>query len=391
MNSSSMNLVAGIYFHPEAYPPTLNAIGELSECFDHISIVHRPHLKGNWRYPANVSAIATGKLISSMDQEKASFIKKMLFFLDFTRVFFLACKREKPVMILVYDNLSLLAYSMFRPFLHKHKIWYHNHDVTEIGLIRKYSISWFAARKELQAFNYLDIFSLPTDERLPYFPMNRFKGQYFYIPNFPSKKFYSSFYQLKELGEPIRMIFQGSIGPYHGIEEIIPFLNETINGYHLQLVLKGPCRDDYRLLCAELAKKYGVSEKLFFLGITPYSEVPVAGSKCDIGIGILARQDIMNTTLGTASNKLYEYAAIGLPVIYYNQNNFTKYLGKYSWAFAVNLNSEDIKEKIRFILNDYSQLSADAHNDFMKELNFEKGFSGIKHYIMTSVVKPSAN
>src|SRR5215210_2046819 len=106
MSSRSVNnLVIGIYFHPEAYPPTLNAIGELSDCFDHITIIHRPHLIGSWNYPSNVKAVASGKYISSMNQEKASLVNKVQFFLKFAKSLLLACRRKKPVIILVYDNL----------------------------------------------------------------------------------------------------------------------------------------------------------------------------------------------------------------------------------------------------------------------------------------------
>lgn len=301
---------------------------------------------------------------------------------------FRACKKVKPNFILVYDSLSLLAYNLIKHLLDKHIIWYHNHDVTELKDVRKYSISWFAAKNEIKAFEYLDIFSLPTNERLQYFPMNTYKGKYFFIPNYPAKKFYTPFYKHKLLSKPIRIIFQGSIGFYHGIEEIIPLLKETINGYSLELILKGPCKNEYKQMCMELADKHLVSNKLTFLDVTPYAEVPAASSTCHIGIGILAKQDLMNTTLGTASNKLYEYAAVGLPVIYYNSINFTRYLDKYNWAIPTEVTSKDIREKIGLILKNYEALSASAHNDFMQELNFENGFMQIKTYIRNLILNP---
>jgi hypothetical protein len=377
------NLVIAIYFHPEAYPPTLNAVGELSDCFDDVTIIHRPHLKGNWCYPANVKAIPSGDYITSIDQEKASLPRKISFFFQFVRLLLKVCRKKKPALILVYDSLSLFAYHLIRPLLNQHKIWYHNHDVNEPEFIRKFSISWFAAKREYQAFRYLDVFSLPTNDRLRYFPMDSFKGSYFFIPNYPSKKFYLPFYKVKKLGQPVRLIFQGSIGPYHGIEEIIPLLKETLNGYNLQLVLKGPCREDYRKLCIELAEKYQVRNKLFFLGVTPYAEVPEASSGCDIGIGILAKKDIMNTTLGTASNKLYEYAAVGLPVIYYNSENFTRYLRKFEWAVPTDLDTASIKDAITNIITVYDNLSLAAHRDFLSELNYEKWFAPVKNYLLS--------
>ena len=382
MKNPPCNLVIGIYFHPESYPPTLNAVGELSDCFDHITIVHRPHLPNTWQYPLNVKAVTSKTLISSKQQEAASLVKKVFFFVNYAWLFFKQCKRRKPEIILVYDSLSLYAYHLMKMLLpFKHKIWYHNHDVVEKKLLRRFSIGWFAAKAEAKTFHYLDIFSLPTSDRLKYFPMQHFKGRYFFIPNYPAKKFYMQFYQPRIPEQTVRIIFQGQIGPFHGIEEIIPLLKNKILNYQLQLVLKGPCNEDYKKKIVQQATMLDVADKVTFIGVTPYAEVPAASSKCHIGIGILAKKDIMNTTLGTASNKLYEYAAVGLPVIYYNSENFTKYLGRYTWALPVNIDSEDIKGQLNTILASYSQLSSAAHRDFVQELNFETGFKEIKEYI----------
>src|SRR2546423_15698209 len=118
------NLVIGIYYHPEAFPPTLNAVSELSECFQNIFLVFRPHLNGTWRYPLNVSTVQAGKSISIEAQEQAPIRKKISFFLSFLRVLLRLCKRNKPEVILLYDYMALFAYSLIRPFLHfEHRIW----------------------------------------------------------------------------------------------------------------------------------------------------------------------------------------------------------------------------------------------------------------------------
>lgn len=373
----------GIYFHPEAFPPTLNAISELSECFDHITVIHRPHLHNSWKYPANVHAIASGSFITAKQQEAAPLLKKAGFYAQYVSLFLKHCRKKKPAVILVYDSLSLYAYHLVKRLLRfEHKIWYHNHDVTEPELLRKFSIGWFAARKEASAFDYLDLFSLPTNDRLKYFPMHRFKGRYFFIPNYPSRKFYLQFYSPRVLQQTVRIIFQGHIGPYHGIEEIIPLLQEPLMGHRLELVLKGPCPDDYRSRVLQLADAHNTAGHLAFIGVTPYADVPATGAACHIGIGILAKNDIMNTTLGTASNKIYEYAAVGLPVLYYNSANFTRYLEKYAWALPTDLSSQTIRETLILILRTYEDLSAAAHRDFLHELNFETGFQPAKDYMM---------
>jgi hypothetical protein len=97
------NLLVGIYYHPEAFPPTLNALQELSDCFDTIEVICRPHINGTWQYPKNVSVMPAGHQMSSSEQEESSTLKKALFFLHFTYHFFKTGIKKRPVTCLLYD------------------------------------------------------------------------------------------------------------------------------------------------------------------------------------------------------------------------------------------------------------------------------------------------
>lgn len=375
-------LVVGIYYHPEAYPPTLNAVQELSKCFEHITIVHRPHLKGSWKYSENVKAVASGSFVTGAQQERASVTKKVLFFRKFMADLLRAIRSEHASVVLLYDVHALFAYRMIRPLIGgKHIAWYHNHDVSELERERKYSIGWFACKTEKKIFKELGIFTLPTADRLRYFPMDTFKGKHFVVPNYPSLHFYGSFYKTKIPNDVVRLIFQGRIGEGHGFEEIIPLLAQTVSGRQLQLVLKGYCDEDYKQRLLELAGEHKVIDKLVFAGFTAYEEVPKLSASCHIGIGIFAKHETMHITLGTASNKLYEYAAVGLPILYLNEPHFSQYLKKYEWAMPVQLNTASIREAIETIISSYAQYSAAAYDSFRTGLNFEGAFSPVITYL----------
>ena len=372
------DLVIGIYYHPEAYPPTLNAIGELSGHFDAISVVHRPHLKGTWKYPANVTPVASGKYITSTGQEQASMPGKILFFLRFVMDLLRECLRLRPRVILLYDANALLAYRLVRPLLRfRHILWYHNHDIAEIATMRKYSVGWFACKTEKKIFSRIDLFTLPSAERLPFFPMDTFRGKYFVVPNYPSLAFYRPFFTPHKSLDVIKLVFQGRIGPGHGLEEIIALLAAPVAEKPLQLVLKGHCHPDYKNALLALAERYSVTDSLSFVGFTPYEEVPRIAAACHIGIGIFSAVEVMHVTLGTASNKLYEYAAVGLPVLYLGMDHFSKHLGKYPWAIPVELTSESIASKIEIIVREYAFYSSAAHESFVRELNFERCFAPV--------------
>ena len=52
-----------IYVHPEYYPPTLNAINELSLIFDEVVVVTRNLAASKWKFPENVSLKEEGALL----------------------------------------------------------------------------------------------------------------------------------------------------------------------------------------------------------------------------------------------------------------------------------------------------------------------------------------
>jgi glycosyltransferase involved in cell wall biosynthesis len=378
---NAKNLVIGIYNHPEAFPPTLNAVSELSHCFNKISIVYRPNIKGTWKYAGNVEELASGAFISLNDQEKASTTRKVLFFLRFVYDLFKACDRTKPHTVLSYDPIALMAYRIIHPFLYfKHKIWYHNHDIAEIEKLRKFSVGWFACKNEPNFFKEIDLFTLPSNERLRFFPVDKLKGEYIILPNYPSLAFYNRFYKPKTAENEIRLIFQGRVDQDHGLEEIIHLLNMPIRCKQLYLVLKGNCSESYKNQLLQIASDNAVKDKVQFIGFTAYDEVPKIASGCNIGIAIFAKKDVMNNTLGTASNKIYEYAALGLPVIYLEQSGVAEVLKNFEWAIPVALTSMSIKSGIENIMDHYDYYSQRAHSSFSEKFNFEFFFKPVLHY-----------
>jgi glycosyltransferase involved in cell wall biosynthesis len=82
----------------------------------------------------------------------------------------------------------------------------------------------------------------------------------------------------------------------------------------------------------------------------------------------------MHATLGSSSNKIYEYIACGLPIIYLGTEHFKEYLSNYPWAIDVDDSPTSIAFAIQKIVNDYDELSKNAKNTFVSELNYEAYF-----------------
>jgi hypothetical protein len=364
-------LMIVIYADMEGYPPTLNMVRLLSPKYSAIKVIQRQYLseRSNLRVD-NLEEINVGKNSGYEVQMYGSTIKKIQLYLSFYLQIFWQIVIFRPTTILIYDPIALAIYSIV-PKRRNYNLWYHNHDIIEDT--ENSSVAKILKNLEKRELSKLDIFSLPALERKQYFTLRNFKGKFLFIPNFPSLNLYESFYN-NRAGNPeeFNLIFQGSIGEGHGLELIVEVLgfNQYLNKI-INLHLKGRVSDIYKTQILEIAEKNNCSENIYFHQYTKYDEVPKLAAQCDLGIAIFTKSDIMNSTLGTSSNKIYEYAAVGTPIVYYNNNHFESYLGSKSWAFATDLTVNSIFEIIMKVDKNFKDLSALAYNDFVRNYNFE--------------------
>ncbi len=165
-----MKIVVLIYYHPEFYPPTLNAVLNLADLFESVTIVTRNTLHSDFKYPSNVNLIKIGTYKTIKETEERSLVSKGFSFLSFCAKAFSVINKVKPEYVVAYDSIPLFTVTLLRPVFPKTKMWYHNHDISQINKFKKFSIGWLAAKYEKRAFSLLNIFSLPAKARLDYFP-----------------------------------------------------------------------------------------------------------------------------------------------------------------------------------------------------------------------------
>lgn len=379
LNNNS-KVLALIYADVEAYPPTLNLINLLSEYVERIDLVERSILNNKNIFEHNVFIHRPGYNYSREDQMKGSPILKLYLYLIFLFKIIKILIIQKPNIVIIYDPIPLVLYRLARIFSNKnHVVWYHNHDVLE-SKNNKFSISYWISKFEKTSFSLIDVFTLPSIERMEYFPINELKGNFFFLPNYPSKKIYEEFFKSREKpnSNEFHIIFQGSIGEGHGIEEIISILgyNSELNKT-IFLNLKGLISKEYKEMLLEIARSKNILKYIKFHGFTSYKDVPRLASKCQLGIAIFTKTDLMNSTLGSSSNKIYEYTAVGTPVIYYKTPHFNKYLSHFKWAFSSDLSEKSILNILLVVDKEFDILSKFAYDAFHESFNYENYFEKI--------------
>ena len=349
---------------------------QLSKTFEKVIVVFRAHKKADWDYPENVYLVSDDQFIGPRAQEKAPIIQKLRLFVHFTIKFLKTYRKYQPDVLLIYDALAVLSFNWIRKLLNVQSLlWYHNHDKMDAQSVRKYSLSRQAIKAEKALFKKWDLFTLPALERKVFFPMADLKGRFVHLPNYPALSFYSPFRRRKALDNQIKLVYQGLISEDHGLEEIISFLDRKVQDKTLKLTLYGPIREDYQKRLWAFAQKKGVEDKLFFAGFISYKDLPAQLSEHHIGLSILTKEKNPNhATAGTASNKTFEYSALGLPVLFFKTNHFNEHLGKYAWAFATDLSPDSLLDALEKIISDYQNLSETAYRNFKENLNFEHCF-----------------
>jgi hypothetical protein len=377
LNGNSMKrIVVTIYTDPELYPPVLNAIDELSEVFEKVIVLSRKLTRGTWAYPNQVQVLTSGGFIDVKDAEKKSVAWKFKSFLRFTRDLFKTLKKQKPEWIMCNDPISLMSFRMTKHFLHfPVKLWYHSHDVAEINRMRSYSVGYFAVKSEKKHFDEIDLFTLPSESRLSYFPVDRLNGSWLIVPNFPSKRRnpVNPINNWKP-GTDLKMIYQGRISNEHGLEEILDFIKQTSG---ILLTIIGPGDENYIEILKDKISSLGIGNKLEIAGPVAYGELRQITQKHHIGLAVNKPLNILYSTAAQASNKIYEYAASGLPVLYFKNEHYMQFLGSFSWAFPTDLTGGSLSSIIQKIKGEYQIISDNAIADFQNRLNFGAAFKPV--------------
>jgi hypothetical protein len=372
MRQEDSTVLVAIYNEVDYYPPTINALHILAQRFQKVIVLEViTNVDLNVVYPENI-------LITTILRKSDSRGSRFSTFVEFQRAFNRLIKTNPPDLILLYDPVAAMAGWISLQILHKKAIWwYHNHDVTDKKFVRTFSLLHFAYYLERQVLSHLNIFTIPSTERMALYNLTRFNGIRQVIPNFPSLRLFSEVSSPNKADNEIILIYQGNISEGHGLEEILKLLPCRINNKSLKLRLIGFSNPSYDAKLKAIIESHNLQEMVAILDKVSYQALPFITRQCHIGLAIYTKMDVMNSTLGTASNKIYEYTAIGLPFLYFDNPHFKKYLGKMEWAFPTDLTAGSILQAVQKMDSEYDRLSQMARNEFISHRNYEKVFTPV--------------
>ncbi|MBF2004230.1 MAG: glycosyltransferase [Chlorogloeopsis fritschii C42_A2020_084] len=376
MHKKSIGML--IYANPDYYPPTVNAIHLLSNHFD-IVLVGRNQDPCDRDYPSNVKVHRLGQYTTITERMQLSSRAKLWEYINFVVQSYHLLKDVS--LIYAYDAFAHTAAHLHQLFLtQKVPLVYHNHEISE-HLFPLSSFSRWIQRAEQLWVNQAAIAVFPDQDRADFFQkFTHLKKEPIIVPNFPLKSFFeppknwSSL--IKKRWEEITLFYRGSISDTSAMQDIVTAASLLNKSVKIKFV---------GFLTASNAEKLQnwvehlkMSTHFSYLGTLPYKDLQAPTLSATVGFGLYKNTSFDRVACATACNKIYEYAACGVPTIVSNFPTYREYLAKETWIrFADPDDPQSIASAIQDILSDFDKYQAmclAARKAFEEKYNYESAF-----------------
>ena len=309
-----------------------------------------------------------------------------LSFASFLAQVFFAAIRARPRFIYCYDLHGIVAGGLVGEILQIPYI-YHVHDIflPEEGM-GNFDRRLKPIERRLAATSLHLVFPSASKARL-FLDINGITKPYCVVANAPmiSSEVRCGFPEPSFTGRRI-VLYQGSIGPDKGIEELVASLPDWPE--ECDLVLLGIVRPPgYVEKLQGLARAKQVEQRLSYLGINNYDRLFSTTRLADIGVFLPTVESVVHRTSGTAVNKVMEYMACGVPVLAASLPALSELMEETGAGVTINpTNPANIANAVRMMLEDrdrwccWSENGRKAH---LEKYNYETQFKPVLAMIAT--------
>jgi glycosyltransferase involved in cell wall biosynthesis len=136
------------------------------------------------------------------------------------------------------------------------------------------------------------------------------------VPNAPSlERFEAGAHPRRSFAEDgtIRLVYAGALTPIYEVDVVIDAVARlTVSRPERPFLLEVYGRGDAEPAWRDRAAALGVADRIVFHGRIPIDDVPAAIARADIGVAPTRRDPFTDVSLST---KIFEYAAMGKPVV----------------------------------------------------------------------------
>lgn len=378
-----------VYSNPDYYPPTVNAVHLLSEHFD-VILIGRNQDPPDVEYPSNVTVHRLGRYTSVRERGQASARAKFLEYINFVVQ---ARHLLKDVsLIYAYDAYAYTAAYLCRLApLQPIPLIYQSHEIGD-QLSPLSSLAGWVQRAERAWIHQAKVIIFPDKDRAAFFQKaTNLKEQPVIIPNFPLKSFFCLPKDwasvLQKRWESITLFYRGTISDTSAMREIVTSASLLKKNVCIKFV--GFLNETDAQELESWVNHLNMSPHFSYLGTLPYNDLTNKTLMATVGFAMYKNTSFDRVACVTASNKIYEYAACGVPVIVSDFPNYREYLSGEPWVHFANPDDpQSIVSAIQDILSDfesYRKMCLAARAAFEQKFNYEYAFSPIVSHIKNIV------
>ena len=280
---------------------------------------------------------------------------------------------NRPKCVYIINKYPLIIVGLIKFFL-KIKIIYHNLDYDPNP---KTFFQKIVRKFEINSVNYLDLLIFPHEKRAKRFLKDtNAKKKYLIFYNSLPRKYFNNYNKSKNLKSEKKIIYFGSIGPGHGLTEII---NASVYfDKNIILTIYGWVVDrDYYIKILKLIKKNNLEEKVKFKINLKDFEWKQEMLDSDLGIALYDNSNLSHKFMFPASQKINAYIAAKVPILISNSKDNRNFIKKYKCGICTILQPNIIAKNINLIFknkNKYNKLKKNCEKSFKNEFNFENQY-----------------
>jgi glycosyltransferase involved in cell wall biosynthesis len=383
-----------VYANPDYYPPTVSAVYLLSQYFD-VILIGRNFEPPSVTYPDNVTVHRLGDYSTVRERESLPIQAKL-------REYFKFIQKSHQLLqgvdcLYLYEPFAFVAGYLYKlRFNRTIPIFYHCHELPE-KLFPLSSLTGWVQRLEKLWVNQATEVIQPEQERSEYYQqLMQLKKPPLIVPNFPLSSFFEFDCDWQDLIQkryqnPI-FFYRGAISSNISMTEIlrsIKLLSEKLQS-QVKVKFTGVLNQHSQKQLDDLVSSLHLKNTFDYLGKLPlYEDVQKVTLSTFLGFCLYKPSSKSLHFTVTSSNKIYEYAGCGLPVIVSDNENYRNFLGKEPWVYFANPDDpQSISAAIMDILSDFDQYQAmclSARKAFEEKFNYDIVFQPLLEKIRQSV------
>jgi glycosyltransferase involved in cell wall biosynthesis len=375
-------LLITIYANPDYYPPTLYAVRILS-CYFAVHILCRNMDQPIVNWPRDVTIERIGEYAPPRDKEAASALAKLREYSQFVARTRSLIKRMHPAIVYCYDPYAFVASQVGRRTrVGSTPVIFHLHELPETQSPSWSSLEGWVVRAALRGTKSAGALICPERYRARQWLRDAGDSRgAIIVPNCPDKSYIAAPWDWDDTIDRRfsnrQVVYVGYASADNGHLEGLRALAMTQCGTQMRVI--GGYKADFGESFNALARELGVAERVSLDGWLQQDQVLARASAAGAGLSLHKPVAKGLEYLGSASNKLFEYAAMGLPVIVPDRASYRDFLGNADWAIYTDIEKpESIAHAIDSIFADrerYAAMSRAARRAFEEHYNYERVFA----------------